>query len=248
MFPSKLLLQLIILVTSTTTTMVWGRLDSHHHHSSDTPANLTITMEGEDFDHHQTTTEQRSLLQVGDATFFGSGCPTPRSARVVIPAYEVGDRAFINVSFTDFEARTSNDVLRDYKSCNMVLPMKIPPGVSVGIVQVDYWGWAFVPGSTAADKPYAQFLAEYFFSGSQGPTTEKTYGKQTTDFNQKIHESSTQQIVWSGCGGDSGSATNFRINSSLIAYKPDRGGRNPFIMMNRQLVDGFDFFFRTRRC
>jgi hypothetical protein len=252
MFPFKLLLHLlIILATSTTTTMVWGRLDSHHHHSADTPADVGFIMEGqeEDLDQHgRQTTEQRSLIQIMEPTIFGSGCPTPQSARFVIPEYAVGEGVTMKISFKDYEARTSNDSLRDYKSCNMALPMKIPAGVSVGISKVDYFGWAFVPGDAGADKPYARLDAEYFFAGSRGPTISKTYGKRNTDFNGKIHEIVDEAITWSACGGDSGGATNFRINTSLVAYKPDSRDRNVFIKMDRQQVDGMNFSFRTRRC
>jgi Domain of unknown function (DUF4360) len=262
MFQHKLLLQRIIVLVLSFTSMAWGRLSKSHDvvdQSSNTVLEggdqTTTTM---DFDHHDATTDQqqeeheeqqqRALMSVVEPTWFGSGCPTAGSARVKIPAYDVGDRATMRVSFTDYEARTTNDNLRDYKSCNMALPLKIPANTQVGVVNVDYYGWAFVPGDNGADKPSARLDAEYFFSGSQGPTTSKTYGERTTDFNGKVHVADTVTVAWSPCGGDSGGATNFRINTSLTASKPEARDRNAYIRMDRAQVDGIEFAFQTRRC
>jgi Domain of unknown function (DUF4360) len=223
---------------------VWGRLSNSESHHQESSINMNeTTILSMDFDHHQTTQEQqqqRSLITVADPTFFGSGCPSPGSGRVIIPAYTVGQTATMKVVFTNYEARTTNEVLRDYQSCNMALPVKIEQGVSIGIQQVDYYGYAIVPANSGS----ARFDAEYFFAGSEGPKTSKTY-VESSPFNGKIHISDAiETTVWSPCGGE----TNFRINTSLLASKPSRGARNVLITMDRQQVDGFDFVFKTKRC
>jgi Domain of unknown function (DUF4360) len=235
--------------------MAWGRLSNLHdrlddHQTANTIAGVSEAINSDfDMDHHdhedapdqqqEQQHQQRSLLSVDEPTWFGSGCENPNSAKVTFRAS--ADREIMKVSFTNYDARTTNDELRDYKSCNMALPLQIPARTQVGVEKVDYYGWATVPPGTEA-----RLDAEHFFAGSQGPTTSQTFGERSTAFNGKVHVAeSTQGIAWSECGPG---ATNFRINTSLTASKPNRSARNAVIMMDRAQVDGVEFIFRTRRC
>jgi hypothetical protein len=122
------------------------------------------------------------------------------------------DGQTLSVLFDDYTAATETGDRRDRKSCNLALPVSVPNGISLGIVEVDYRGFAFVPEVHGAR---ARMTAEYFWAGQRGPTRRTTF---PAGFDDEFTLSDTLvggSIVFSPCGQD----VNFRINTSIEARK-----------------------------
>lgn len=71
-------------------------------------------------------------INIADATFGGNGCPEGSVQVVSSP-----DEKTISVLFSEYIATTDPYNLRVRKSCNLALPVRVPPGISLGIFQVD---------------------------------------------------------------------------------------------------------------
>ncbi|GLD97383.1 hypothetical protein PINS_up006067 [Pythium insidiosum] len=145
--------------------------------------------------------------KLGKPVFFGSGCPAGTVA--VVPST---DGHTLSVLFSDFSSKTKGSSLREYKACNLAVPMDIQPGFTAAIAKVDYRGNAYVP---TADNATAEFAAEYFFAGSNGPELRTKYGP---GFDGNIFLSdNVASLAWSRCGA----STIFRVNTQLTAQKPN---------------------------
>lgn len=94
------------------------------------------------------------VFEFGSPVFFGSGCRAD-SIRML----QSSDNLKVSVIFDDYHAKTSNETLRDRKSCHFAVPMNITSGYSVGVVNAQYNGLAYVPDE--ADLS-ARFNAEFF--------------------------------------------------------------------------------------
>ncbi|KAJ0402277.1 hypothetical protein ATCC90586_005104 [Pythium insidiosum] len=145
--------------------------------------------------------------KLGKPVFFGSGCPAGTVA--VVPST---DGRTLSVLFSDFSSKTKGSAnLREYKACNLAVPMDIQPGFTAAIAKVDYRGNAYVP---AAENATAEFSAEYFFAGSSGPELRTKYG---AGYDGNIYLSdNVATLAWSRCGA----STIFRVNTQLTASKP----------------------------
>jgi Domain of unknown function (DUF4360) len=216
-----------LLLILTTTTMVWGRIPRRH---LDTEFVVNDPLDQWD----------EAPFQLGEPTYFGSGCPDG-SVEVVQPD---GDSSTVSVLFSDYMAETNGSRLRDRKSCNLAVPVTVEPGWSCGIFKVDYRGFTDVPRAAGRGRSSALFNAEYFFAGDRGPRKSRSFDDQ--DFGPFFESDSVGAFAWSPCGG----STNFRINTSLMASKPSRNDPEVLIEMDSADVtqDGFHYYFRSRRC
>jgi hypothetical protein len=59
---------------------------------------------------------------LGSPTFLGSGCPKNTVAVVAST-----DGKTISVLFSEFASKTSSTLLRQYKSCNLAVPLTLKP-------------------------------------------------------------------------------------------------------------------------
>lgn len=100
----------------------------------------------------------------------------------------------------------SNLASFDRKSCNIAIPVHVPNGYSVAILEIDYRGYNMLPANSSS-----QFAVEYFFAGQQGPVFRKTfYGPKDSDYLLS-NTLQAESIVWSACGED----VNLRTNTSI---------------------------------
>ncbi|KAJ0399698.1 hypothetical protein P43SY_003703 [Pythium insidiosum] len=179
-------------------------------------------------------------FKLGTPTFFGSGCPA--DSVVVVPST---DGQTVSVLFSQYQAATKDDQVRERKTCNLAVPVDIKPGISIGVFKVDYRGNVFVPNQ----KDYrAQFDAEYFFANARGPTVKQVYQRGTSKDLYISNDIGVGAVVWSPCGA----STNFRINTALTAQKP-AGQRGENVQISMDSIDatverGFRYYIVTRKC
>ncbi len=142
-------------------------------------------------------------VQLGVPGYGGNGCPA-NTASVTLS----DDKKSLTLIFDQFivEAGGMNKTT-ERKTCNIAIPVHVPSGFSVSIVNVDYRGYVSLPGQASA-----RLTAEYFLAGSLGPRFDKTFvGRTDTDYTFK-NDIGIQAQVWSPCGAD----TILRVNAAML--------------------------------
>lgn len=142
-------------------------------------------------------------INLGVPGYGGNGCPA-NSASVTLS----DDKKSLSIIFDQFivEAGGMNKTI-ERKTCNIAIPVHVPQGFSISIIDVDYRGYVSLPSQASA-----RLTAEYFLAGSLGPRFDKTFvGKTDTDytFNNAI---GIQAQIWSPCGAD----TILRVNAAML--------------------------------
>jgi len=172
----------------------------------------------------------------GPPTILGSGCPKGSVEIISSP-----DGQTITVLFSKYIAET--DEVSDFvrKSCNVAIPVDVDEGKSIGLVQMDYRGYAYVDSDP---ENYVRFSAEYFFAGEDGPKTREIYQDSDEEFIISRNVS-LSEMVWCPCGD----STIFRINTSIEAYQNDPGSDIVKIAIDTSDTNnGFEYFFAVRDC
>ncbi len=137
-------------------------------------------------------------VEILGVNYGGNGCPAD-SASVAV-SFNARDTIIL---FDKFIALGKNPA-ESRKSCNLSIPIKVPPGFQISIYNADYRG--YVSSATAAN-----LRAEYFFAGMRGPVFTHSFTGETK-YNV---EDSSQALanVWSRCGD----SVNLRVNASITA-------------------------------
>jgi len=105
-------------------------------------------------------------LQLGYPGYGGSGCPQGSASVTLSP-----DNQQLTVLFDSYTVQTGAATARiDRKSCNLSIPVTVPGGYSVSIIQADYRGFNSLPRQARS-----QLNVEYFFAGSRGARTAKNF-------------------------------------------------------------------------
>lgn len=142
-------------------------------------------------------------ISLGTPAYGGNGCPSG-TASVTLSQ----DGKSLSLIFDQFivEAGGANRTL-ERKSCNVAIPVHIPQGFSVSVVNVDYRGYVSLPAQASA-----RMTAEYFLAGSAGPRFDKMFvGRTDTDY-QFSNNLDINAQVWSACGAD----TILRVNAAML--------------------------------
>lgn len=142
-------------------------------------------------------------VQLGIPAYGGTGCPA-NTASVALSH----DAKSLSIIFDQFvvEAGGMNKTT-ERKSCNIAIPVHVPQGFSVSVVDVDYRGYVSLPA-----QAQARLSAEYFLAGSIGPRFDKLFvGRTDTDYNFQ-NTIGIQAQVWSPCGAD----TILRVNAAML--------------------------------
>lgn len=146
---------------------------------------------------------QAEDITLGEPGYGGTGCPGGSVSATLSP-----DQTSLSLLFDGYIVEAGGDTGKkfDRKSCNIAIPVKVPQGISVSIISIDYRGYNNFPAG--ADS---QFNVEYFFAGARGPTfTKKFVGPKDEDYLIQ-NQLTAQTVVWSKCGAD----VNLRTNSSI---------------------------------
>ncbi len=142
-------------------------------------------------------------ISLGIPGYGGTGCPDGTVSATLSP-----DAKSLSLLFDQYQVAVGGTTGKsfDRKSCNIAIPVRVPSGMSVSILNIDYRGFNRLPPSATS-----QFNVEYFFAGTRGPSFQRVFrGAIEEDYliNNKLV---AEAIVWSGCGAD----VNLRTNSSM---------------------------------
>jgi len=142
-------------------------------------------------------------ISLGEPGYGGTGCPAGTVSVTLSP-----DAKSLSLLFDQYQVAVGGDTGKsfDRKSCNIAIPVRVPQGLSVSVLKIDFRGFNHLPQSASS-----QFNVEYFFAGTRGPTFQKRFRGPLDEDYLINNELTVQAIVWSGCGAD----VNLRTNSSM---------------------------------
>lgn len=173
-------------------------------------------------------------IYLGEAGYGGNGCPAGSASVTLSP-----DAKSLSIIFDQYSAQAGRQRTIDRKSCNIAIPVHVPNGMSVSIIQVDYRGYVSAPVGASA-----KFRTEYFFAGSRGPTFEKDFnGPYDQDYTLKSNLA-LNAIVWSACGED----VNLRVNTSMQAKTNRRMDDVLATVDSADFKAGLIYHLQWRRC
>lgn len=178
-------------------------------------------------------------LSLGRASYGGNGCPAGSASVSVSP-----DQRAVSILFDEYivEAGKASRKTIDRKSCNISIPVHVPNGYSVSIIQVDYRGFVHVPRNAQA-----QFNVEYFFAGSRGPRITENFGERNRRVSRDYlitDRLAAHAYVWSPCGA----STNLRINSSMMARTNPNRADTLATVDSVDVSSGLIYHLEWRRC
>lgn len=142
-------------------------------------------------------------ISLGEPGYGGTGCPAGTVSVTLSP-----DAKSLSLLFDQYQVAVGGDSGKsfDRKSCNIAIPVRVPQGLSVSILKIDFRGFNHLPQSASS-----QFNVEYFFAGTRGPTFQRRFRGPLDEDYLINNELTVQAIVWSDCGAD----VNLRTNSSM---------------------------------
>ena len=142
-------------------------------------------------------------ISLGTPGYGGTGCPVGTVSATLSP-----DRKSLSLLFDQYQVAVGGTTGKsfDRKSCNIAIPVHVPQGLSVSILQIDFRGFNHLP-----QQATSQFNVEYFFAGTRGPAFQKVFRGLLNEDYLINNELTVQALAWSGCGAD----VNLRTNSSM---------------------------------
>ena len=149
------------------------------------------------------TAHAQQDIALGQPGYGGNGCPAGSVSATLSP-----DAKSLSLLFDAYsvEAGGTTGKSFDRKSCNIAIPVRVPQGLSISVLAIDYRGYNNVPAGANS-----QFNVEYFFAGARGPTFTRTFTGPIDDDYLIQNQLTAQSIVWSACGAE----VNLRTNSSI---------------------------------
>ena len=142
-------------------------------------------------------------ISLGEPGYGGTGCPDGTVSVTLSP-----DQKSLSLLFDQYQLAVGGETGKsfDRKSCNIAIPVHVPQGLSVSVLNIDFRGFNHLPPSATS-----QFNVEYFFAGTRGPAFQRKFSGPLDDDYLINNELTAQAVVWSGCGAD----VNLRTNSSM---------------------------------
>ena len=125
------------------------------------------------------------------------------------------------------------------KSCNIAIPVHVPNGFSVSIIDVDYRGYNSLPRGAQS-----RFKAEYFFAGNRGPRYVKRFRGSLDDDFTLSNKLGVMANVWSRCGAD----VNLRVNTSMVVRTNRRRAEAFSTVDSADFSAGLVYHLKWRRC
>jgi len=175
-------------------------------------------------------------IYLGQAGYGGNGCPAGSASVTLSP-----DAKALSIIFDRYsaEAGGGNGKTIDRKSCNIAIPVHVPQGMSVSIIDVDYRGYVMAPVGGSAN-----FRTEYFFAGSRGPAFEKNFVGPYDDEYTLKSTLALNAMVWSACGED----VNLRVNTAMVAKTNRRMDDVMATVDSADFKAGLIYHLQWKRC
>jgi hypothetical protein len=179
-------------------------------------------------------------IQLMEPSYGGTGCPQGTVGAALSP-----DNKALSIVFDSFmaEAGKSSGKSIDRKSCNLIVPIHIPTGLSVSILKVDYRGYVFAPKGTQA-KFNVEYFLKSFGSQSSGPKDAKTFNGLYDDEYMITNNLGLSAVVWSACGED----VNLRINSSMMAKTNAKKDDVLATVDSTDIAAGLVYYLQWQKC
>jgi hypothetical protein len=176
-------------------------------------------------------------VYLGHPGYGGSGCPQGSASAVLSP-----DQTSLSILFDDYfvEAgggKRSKRIAR--KSCNIAIPVHVPQGWSVSIIDVDYRGYNSLPR-----KAKSTFNVEYFFAGRRGPKIRENFYGELDDEFMVTDKLGIGALVWSACGAD----VNLRVNTSMTVRTNRKKEEALATVDSADFKAGLVYKFQWKKC
>ncbi len=175
-------------------------------------------------------------ISLGEPGYGGTGCPSGSASATLSP-----DNKSLSIIFDDFyvEAGAANGRRLARKNCSIAIPVHVPQGMSVSVIDVDYRGYVSLPS-----RAQARFSVEYFFAGIRGPQYTKTFRGETDKDYVLRNQLGLQATVWSKCGAD----VNLRVNSSMMVRVASTRDDALATVDSADFRSGIKYQLQWRRC
>ncbi len=174
-------------------------------------------------------------LQLGYPGYGGNGCPQGSASVTLSP-----DSTSLSILFDSYQVMTGGGGPRvDRKSCNLSIPVRVPNGYSVSIVQIDYRGFNSLPRQASS-----QLAVEYFFAGSRGARTQKNFRGPLNDSFETTDRLIASAQTWSPCGAE----TIMRVNTSMTQMGSPWGEDALSTVDSADISSGLVYHLQFRRC
>ncbi len=175
-------------------------------------------------------------IRLGVPGYGGTGCPSGSASVTLSPDFKTLTILF-DQYVVESGGRTGRTISR--KGCNLAIPVHVPQGYAVSLVNADYRGYVYLPvGSTAT------FHVEYFFAGSTGPVFDKVF-RGATDQDYLLENTLLlNSLVWSRCG----TSVNLRSNSSMLVKNNSNSATALASVDSIDFKAGIIYHLRWKRC
>ena len=164
----------------------------------------------------------------------GSGCPIGSVSATLSPDYKQ-----LSLLFNEYSVEARGTTKTDRKTCNLAVPVHVPQGLSFSILGLEYRGYNGLPRGASST-----LSASYFFPGSPGVQTARTFYGALDDEYLVKHDLLAGAIVWSPCGAD----VNLRINSSMKVTTNAKGEQAQATVDSIDLSAGMIYHLQWRKC
>ncbi|MEK6773482.1 MAG: DUF4360 domain-containing protein [Bdellovibrionota bacterium] len=175
-------------------------------------------------------------MRLGMPDYGGTGCPAGSASVSLSP-----DEDAISVLFDQFTVEAGSTGRRvDRKACLLSVPVTVPQGYSIAVIQVDYRGFNVVPGNGA----YNRINTEYFWAGIRGPTYSQIFRGPNNDDFTLTNGIMTENLVWTPCGA----SVQLRVNTSIMAQSNNRMEQTLMGVDSADISSGLIYHVQWRRC
>lgn len=176
-------------------------------------------------------------IRLGLPSYGGTGCPAGTASVTLSPSEDA-----ISLLFDQYttEAGGITGKVVDRKSCMITVPVTIPQGYSVAVIQTDFRGFNLIPGAGA----YNRIDTEYFWAGMRGPRYSRVYnGPQNADYIETNGVMATS-LVWTPCGA----SVSLRVNSSIMTQSNAAREQSMMTVDSADISSGLIYHIQWRRC
>lgn len=173
-------------------------------------------------------------IYLGQPGYGGSGCPQGTASAILSP-----DAKQLSILFDAYSLEAKGNKTVDRKSCNIAVPVHVPQGLSVSILQVDYRGYNSLPRGASSELG-----VEYFFADAKGPSMKRTFYGALDDNYYVSNKLVASALVWSKCGAD----VNLRINSNMRVKTNSYGQQAISSVDSIDMSAGLVYLLQWRKC